>query len=185
MGLRVLAHSSPEPASHSVLSMGEDLTVLGLLALAYSHPYIAIPVLVALLLVIALLLPLVSRTINLLLAGLSGVFMAPVKRPGRHDLPQWVDLAMLERDPPGHGVAMRAFARRVKGVSRLRDGYLVNVDGQWSFLYRAFFRTKVLELESGPVRVDKRMLWRTTIFMRQGKPQIFFVPKDWAQHLGA
>ena len=44
MGFRLLAHTTPEPATHSVISVVEDFAVVGLLLLAYQYPWIALPV---------------------------------------------------------------------------------------------------------------------------------------------
>ena len=64
MGARILAHGVPEPATHSLISLAEDVGVTGLLALAYSHPGVALPILLAAILGIALLLPTLARTLK-------------------------------------------------------------------------------------------------------------------------
>jgi hypothetical protein len=72
MGIRLLAHATPEPATHSLISLAEDVGVVGLLALAYSHPYVALPILFAAILAIALLIPRLFRILNSLLTALAG-----------------------------------------------------------------------------------------------------------------
>ena len=184
MGVRVLAHSTPEPASHSLISLAEDAGVIGLLALVYTHPYVAIPVLVAIILAILLLLPVLFRILQFLLVGLNGCLMAWVKRPGRNDVPLWAELALLEFDPSGCGRVTRAFARKVKGTTRLKEGYLAHTRNRWLFVHRGLFKSKAILMDEGPeepVRIDRGALWDSLVFLQEGKPQVFFVPKDWSR----
>jgi hypothetical protein len=55
MGVRLLAHATPEPATHSAISLLEDVGVVGLLILMYTHPWIAAGVVAALLIAMVLL----------------------------------------------------------------------------------------------------------------------------------
>ncbi len=186
MGVRLLAHTTPEPATHSLLSMAEDLGVLGLLALVYTHPYIAVPVLAAILVLIALLLPLVFRVANFLLTSLGGRIMSWVRQAGRREVPRWVDLALLEVDPVEADWVGRAFARRVKGAPRLREGYLARFGNRWVFLHRGVFRTRTLRVEEDrrdPVRLDSGLFWDSAVFLRDGKVQEFLILKDWVSGL--
>jgi len=184
MGVRLLAHTTPEPAAHSLISVAEDVGVLGLLALVYSHPYIALPVLAAILLLLAVMLPLLFRILNFLLVGLAGRVMSWVRTAGRHEVPNWVELALLELDPAGSPHVLRAFARRVKGAPRLKEGYLAHVGGHWTFLQRGLFSSGCIHLDEGrfePARIDRGLLWDAVVFLREGKVQVFFLPKDWAR----
>jgi hypothetical protein len=184
MGVRVLAHSTPEPASHSLISLAEDVGVIGLLALVYTHPYVAIPILVAIILGILLLLPALFRILQFLLVGLNGCIMAWVKRPGRSEVPLWAELALLEFDPSGCGRVTRAFARKVKGATRLKEGYLAHTRNRWLFVHRGLFKSKAILMDEGPddpVRIDKGAIWDSLAFLQEGKPQVFFVPKDWSR----
>ena len=49
MGMRIAAHAVPEPATHSAISVAEDVGVVGLTALTTIHPLVALPVIIALL----------------------------------------------------------------------------------------------------------------------------------------
>jgi len=186
MGVRLLAHTAPEPAAHSLLSVAEDAAVVGLLALAYAHPRIALCVLAALLLFIAMLLPLVLRVFRFTLTSLAGRIMAWVRSAERRQVPRWVELALLEVDSGGADWVGRAFARRVKGVPRLRGGYLARLGNRWIFIHRGVLGTKVLQMEEGrrePARLDAGMLWDSAVFLREGKVQDFLIPKDWSSGL--
>ena len=48
MGMRLAAHAVPEPATHSAISIAEDVGVFGLTALTMTHPLIALPVILLL-----------------------------------------------------------------------------------------------------------------------------------------
>ena len=184
MGFRLLAHTTPEPTAHSLISVAEDAGVVGLLALAYSHPYVAIPVLVAIILFTALTLPLLFRVLHFLLAGFAGRVMSWVRKAGRHEVADWAELAVLELDPKGSHRVVRAFARKVKGAPRLKDGYLARIADQWHFIHRGLFKTKTIPMDpSGidPLRVGKGLIWDSLVFLRDGKAQVFFLPKDWSR----
>ncbi len=186
MGLRLLAHTTPEPTTHSLLSVAEDVGVLGLLALVYTHPYIALPVLAAILVLIALLLPLAFRVVNFLLSSLGGRIRSWVNQAGRQDVPRWVELALLEVEPLEAAWVGRAFARRVKGAPRLREGYLARIGNRWVFIHRGIFRTKAILMEEGrrePVRLDTGLFWDCAVFLREGKVQDFLILKDRAAGL--
>jgi hypothetical protein len=64
MGARLAAHTVPDPLTHSAISIGEDVGVVSVLVLAWSHPLIALPVLLALLIAAVFLLRLFYRTIK-------------------------------------------------------------------------------------------------------------------------
>jgi hypothetical protein len=64
MGTRLAAHAVPDPFTHSAISVGEDVGVVALLMLAWSHPLIALPVSISLLLVIAYILWMLYRTMK-------------------------------------------------------------------------------------------------------------------------
>lgn len=63
-GLRLAINTSPEPVTNSAASLGEDVTVLGVVLLAVSYPWIALAVVLVLLAVGATLLFLLARRIR-------------------------------------------------------------------------------------------------------------------------
>ncbi len=180
MGVRLLAHATPEPASHSLLSLAEDLGVVGLLMLAYAHPRVALPILLAILLAIAWLLPLVFRVAGFLVAVLAARIRTLLEPQPRAVPPRWVALRLLELEAPADAWAGRAFARRVKGVPRLKPGYLVRLGDRWAFLHRGWFRTKAVWMDEGrpqPARLDPRVLWDEVLLLRAAKVQVLLLPK--------
>jgi hypothetical protein len=187
MGVRLLAHTTPDPASHSVLSVVEDVGVIGLLALAYSHPFIAVPILTLILLAAAFLFPLLFRALVLVLTGFRGAVRSLFGSGHRDEIPAWVELQALELEPATPTEITPCFARRVKGVPRLKAVFLVQAGDRWHLVYRRFFRARAIELDAGagPVRTFPGFLWDTTVFMRARKPQILLIGRDWRHALPA
>ena len=185
MGVRLLAHTAPEPTSHSVLSVAEDLGVAALLALAYSHPAIALPVIGAVLVATALLLPLLLRSLAFVLTGFRGALRSLVGRGSRDEIPLWAELKALELAPTRPTEVLPCFARRVKGLPRFHGAFLVQVGGRWYLVYRRWFRTRSLAFDaaSGPARTLPGLLWDTAVFLRDGKPQVLLVGRDWRHAL--
>lgn len=108
MGFRLLAHATPEPAAHSLISVAEDFGVVMLLALAYQYPWVALPVLLAIVAAILAFVPFLVRILRFLLAGFSG------------RVASWFSIAPAG----GEAGAVRVYTRRVKGVPRLFPGWL-------------------------------------------------------------
>ena len=187
MGVRLLAHTAPEPASHSLLSVAEDVGVAALLALAYSHPAIALPVLGAVLVATALLLPLLLRALAFVLTGFRGALRSLVGRGTRDEVPLWAELKALELASTRPTEVLPCFARRVKGLPRFHGAYLAQVGGGWHLVYRRWFRTRSLSFDAvpGPTHILPGLLWDTAIFMRDGKPQVLLVGRDWRHALPA
>ena len=185
MGVRLLAHTAPEPASHSVLSVAEDLGVAALLALAYSHPAIALPVIGAVLVATALLLPLLLRALAFVLTGFRGALRSLVGRGSRDEIPLWAELKALELAPTRPTEVLPCFARRVKGLPRFHGAFLVQAGGSWHLVYRRWFRTRSLAFDpaSGPARTIPGLLWDTAVFLRDGKTQVLLVGRDWRHAL--
>ncbi|WLT31209.1 DUF4126 domain-containing protein [Geothrix sp. PMB-07] len=183
MGLRLLAHVAPEPTSHIAISVAEDVGVVALLALAYSHPAIALAVLAAILLGTALLLPLLRRSLVLALHGCRSAMRALAGIDSRPQPVPWVELAALEQGiappPENPSLALPCFARRVKGVPRFQSAYLTRVDGHWHLIYRRWFRTRSLPFEGGPLRTFPGFPWDRALFLREGKPQLLLLGREW------
>lgn len=72
-GSRAVINTSPEPFSNWAASFGEDLAVGTVLWLAFTHPIVALAVIVALVAMTLWLIPKVWRSIRALLAKVTGV----------------------------------------------------------------------------------------------------------------
>ena len=145
MGVRLMAHTTPEPATHSLISVAEDVGVVALLALVYQYPMVALPVLLVILVGIAILLPLLLRVARFLVAGLWGRLASLVGVTPTEAADDWV---------PTQVQAVRVFSRKVKGAPRLKPGYLLLYGNRTQFAYRRWGRTKTVDVgapESTPM----------------------------------
>lgn len=180
MGARLLLHAHPEPASHSAVSLAEDLGVVALVVLAFRHPAVAVPVLLALLAALAWLLPKVLRALRFFLSALRGRVVAWFGPARRAQVPHGVEAAALARDSGGAEPLLPAFALRAAGAARFRRGHLAGFPGGWAFLHRRRLRSRWLELGPAPHRHDPGWLWDRLLFQADGNVMVFLVAKDWA-----
>ena len=187
MGVRLLAHTAPDPGSHSLLSVAEDVGVVGLLALAYTHPAVALPVLVAVLLATAFLLPMLLRALVLVLIGCRGALRALFSRGHRDEIPDWVELKALELTPADFAGILPCYTRQVKGLPRFQAAFLVQAEGHWHLVYRRWFRVRSLGFDEspGPVRTFPGFLWDAAVFLRNGKTQVVLIGREWRHALPA
>jgi len=137
MGLRLIAHTTPEPATHSLISVAEDVGVLALLSLVYQYPMVALPVLLMILVGIAILLPLLLRVARFLVAGLWARVASLLGVTAAEAAESWV---------PTQVQAVRVFSRKVKGAPRLKPGYLLLYGNRTQFAYRRWGRTKTVDV---------------------------------------
>ena len=158
MGFRLMAHTTPEPATHSVISVAEDFGVVVLLALAYRYPMVALPVFAGIVLAIVAFLPLLLRIARFLLAGLSGRVTA------------WISVEP-EAEIAG---AVRVFARSVKGAPRLASGWLRPKTGEFYFSH--WGRKKKLRLGALESGVEWGFVYNVA---RTSDGASFYLTKEW------
>jgi hypothetical protein len=163
MGFRLLAHATPEPTTHSVISVAEDFGVVVLIVLAYQYPWVALPVFACVVVAIAAFLPLLWRIARFLLAGLFGRVASCFS--GRPD-----------REQSGR---VRVFARKVKGSPRLVSGWLEPETGSFSF--SRWGRMK--ELVLGPLEpgVEWGFVYNVA---RTADGSSFYLTKEWCACIG-
>lgn len=186
MGARLLAHSAPDPATHGAISLAEDLGVVALVVLAYRHPYVAVPLLLVLLILLGWALPKVLRALRFILSALKGRLTSLLGPARRTRIPHGVEAALIAKDPAGSDLVVLAFALRANGAARFKRGFLARFPGGWGFLYRRLLRDRWLDLEgsgAGPLRTDSGWLWDRVLFRAEGKAQVFLVSKDWSGFL--
>jgi|HubBroStandDraft_4_1064222.scaffolds.fasta_scaffold03303_3 hypothetical protein len=151
MGFCVLAHTSPVPVTHSMISIAEDLGVVGLVVLIYRSPWIALLVLGVILLALALVTPLLIRVLRFVVRGIGGRILSWI--PGRDPhksapCPNWLNTLLSQVLAARNEKLYYCFARSVRHAPRMKGGYLVwTPHGQW-FACRRLFRTVVVELGS-------------------------------------
>jgi len=77
MGMRLAAHAVPEPATHSAISIAEDVGVVGLAALTTTHPLIALPVILLLMAGMLFLIRMAFRALGSMFRRIARWFTAP------------------------------------------------------------------------------------------------------------
>jgi len=169
MGFRLMAHTAPEPTTHSAISVAEDFGVVVLLALAYQYPHIAVPVFVLIIVGIAMFVPLLLRILRFLIAGLMGRVVSWFSAIPSDDVPEWV---------PDRKNAVRAFARSAKGAPKLASGWLHPASGQFHF--RRFGVKKVLDAGAVEPGVNWGLVYNV---VRTEAGATFYVTKEWCEGL--
>ncbi|HTL98057.1 MAG TPA: DUF4126 domain-containing protein [Holophagaceae bacterium] len=186
MGLRLAAHVAPEPATFTAISTAEDVGVTGLLVLAFTHPVPALIILAVLILAIALLLPALGRVLRFMLRALGGRLRSFFTLAERDELPAWAADAIHPLDPEARGAVVQGFAWTLKGVPRLREGFLVGARAEWHFVCKRWGKVRTFHLVTDlpqAYRRERGFLYDTAVFLAAAKPIRFLVTKDWAPRL--
>jgi hypothetical protein len=153
---RVLAHTAPEPATHSAISIAEDLGVVGLLVLVYTHPWAAGAVLAVLLVGMAFVTPLLIRTIRFVLRSFFGAIGALFEFEPSSGLarPPWLEAKLADYKPDVGWRVFRGFARNVPGMPRLARGFLAVSPEGAVFVRRGISRMKKLVELGDPAKIE-------------------------------
>jgi len=150
-GFRLLANTVPEPATHSAISVAEDVGVFGLAVLALTHPWLALGVMIAGVAIFAYVAPTVWRTLRFLLSCSWGWLAAALGiRPQQTQAPpQWLTYQLAKEGLSADGVRIyRAFARTNAGGPRYGIGYLVLSGENVWFAREGMFRNALQRLGS-------------------------------------
>ena len=167
MGARLVAHSAPDPLTHSVISMAEDFGVVGLLLLAYNYPWIALAVVAVILAVLAMLAPLLFRILRIAWHGLRGRILSWTGGFER-STPEWLK--------PGTAPLTMAYVRACPRVPRLQPGYIL-WDREPRFVYRRWFRVQEQPLEISGWVWSRGMIFNVAACGGSS----FYVTKEWAR----
>jgi hypothetical protein len=156
MGTRLAAHAVPDPVTHSAISMAEDVSVVGLILLAYNYPWVALPVLGLMVLGIALTLPYLFRVLRFFWNTLRG--------------------RLLSFSPQRSTAGMRCYVRSGKGLGRLREAWIsgnfLKVKGWWG--------SKQLQIQTRGRHEQGLFLDFVEFTTSEGKPVSVYLTKDWA-----
>lgn len=166
-GTRLIVNTSPEPFSNIILSVGEDIGVVGMSLLVLSHPYVSLVISLILLFLLVKFGPGLWRGVLLafraLFVKLGAAFLGARETVLKEFLPDVIDEVVDGEIPKGEKVqvCLQCFARKIPGCGRNRKGYLLLSDNQLLFAFRRFFRTrmrqwKFSELEK--VKLQQRFL---------------------------
>lgn len=157
-GLRGLARLNPEPASNALsssgLSLAEDLSVAGLLALVFAFPGVALVVIGALLVIMAVLGPRLARLALFAFRATGSRLLAPFlrakRRSGAVGAPPAGLEALLRKD--GRGLSVLWWSRcylDLGGVLDYRSGYCLAGEDCLATVYRGWLgpRLRVIPLD--------------------------------------
>ncbi len=151
-GTRFLVQVSPEPFSNMILSVGEDLFVIGFAYLSLAYPRLTFFLTILLVAGVLLVLPVLFRAVLMAVRGLGhrlgSTFGVISLNNGPRKLPPWVQMALEGVREDGEEIlwAGKAYALRVPGVPRYASMYLVLSNRAAVFFYRNFFRERHLRL---------------------------------------
>ncbi len=178
-GTRLMVNQSPEPFSNVAVSLGENIIVGGLFALLWTHPLIAIILLLLFFSLAFYFLPKIWRAIGVRLWFIRRKFrqpargqselVLPAKLPGRYQ-------HALNRlpDPPQHlAWAVPCITGKGKFVPTDRVGYLVASADQLPkvyFLVKGWFgAANLYEIEEFSATLRQRFLYDELILYTPGK----------------
>jgi hypothetical protein len=184
MGFRVLAHTSPEPVTHSMMSITEDVGVVGLVVLIYRSPRIALLVLGVILLALAFVTPLLLRVLRFVLRGIGGRILSWI--PGRDPFksvpcPNWLNTRLAQVLPARNEKLYHCFARSVRNAPRMKRGFLVWTPQRQWFACRRLFRPVVVELGAGDAEFHPGMIFDVFAITGPGRVrETFYFTKDWS-----
>ncbi len=175
MGTRLAAHAVPDPVTHSVISMAEDVGVVGILMLAYTHPLIALPILVAIVAGIAIMLPFLLRVLRFLLRTVTGRLLSFSHPDPDIEIPAWA------RQPGARTIL--AFVRNGKGLGRLRQIYLGRDGAQTTLRLKTFLGgQKTIAVRKLEEPVCGLFLDYIEITAADGATLSVYLTKDWASY---
>lgn len=189
-GFRVLINTSPEPFSNMVVSVAEDMGVVGLAYLSMAHPVWALVITVILSIIIAILLPFLWRAVRMLLSGLyhrlKGLGGAPVDSMSDSAAlkiaSQITDLGLSLDDT----VILPAWSSKIRGFKRWQKGYLVYDKKNFYFVpSKVFKKTPVSVPAPGRERIitGSGFLFHRIFINSERESWNLLVPKNYARIL--
>lgn len=161
MGTRLAAHAVPDPTTHSAISVAEDFSVVGIILLAYSYPWVALPILGAMLVGILFALPFLWRVLRFLVSTLLGrlTSLVPVEGTSREEV-------------------ILGYVRSGKGLGRLRKAY-------WNpqvarLRVSGWFGGREMAVRKNVRHVEGVVLDYVECTTDDGMPLSLYLTKDWA-----
>ena len=185
-GLRLLAHTTPEPATHSAISFAEDVGVVSLIGLAYNYPEVAIFVVVLLLVGVAIFTPILLRVLRFLCMGISGRIRSWF---GGHssdeELPPWLQADLKPLKLPSRPHILCCYTRSGSAITRMRVSYIIHSQNQWWLVKKRIIGDNVENLsDEGVEKISLSRGWVYDVVRvkLQGRKRIsFYVTKDWSR----
>jgi hypothetical protein len=182
-GFRMLANTAPEPVTHSLISVAEDVGVFGLAVLALTYPWLALGVMVACIAIFAFMAPTIWRMLRFLLSCTWG-WLAAVSGmlPQQSRVaPQWLkDQLVKGRFPSGDVRIYRAFARTNAGGPRYGIGFLARAGEDVLFAREGMFRNTLQRLGSAESLSIAGGAVCATVVSQDGRTSVCLA-KHWAE----
>lgn len=186
-GTRLVANHSPEPFSNIALSVGEDVIVLGGLALIASDPTLALIVFSVVLLAIAFFGPILFRAVKanawLFWRKLTAPAVDQVDAELPRTLPHELEIACHSANLLGEKIvwAVPCIASSVRGLPANLFGYLLATEGEaakLSFVAQRRWRKAAVPLELATYKVahePKFLSENIVLYSLEKKPKYVFV----------
>jgi hypothetical protein len=177
-GTRLVVNQSPEPFSNVAVSLGENLLVGAMFALLWSHPLIALGILLVLFSVAFYFLPRIWRTIRIRIFYIRQKMKQPARRtavellaslPGPYE--RWFHKLVEPRQTVRWAVP--CITGKGKLIPRDQFGYLTATEQQLSqvfFIVKGWFASaKLFEIDDFEPELKQRFLYDEIILFTPGK----------------
>ena len=177
-GTRLVVNQSPEPFSNVAVSLGENILVGAMFALLWSHPLIALGILLVLFSVAFYFLPRIWRTIRIRIFYIRQKMKQPARRtavellaslPGPYE--RWFHKLVEPRQTVRWAVP--CITGKGKLIPRDQFGYLTATEQQLSqvfFIVKGWFASaKLFEIDDFEPELKQRFLYDEIILFTPGK----------------
>lgn len=128
--------------------------------LTYRHPLVAAVVIGAILIGLAMVLPLLLRVLSSLLRGVSGRvtswFSAPTASVA---IPEWLAPDLRSLQDSVNSQAVPCFARKIPNAPRMKRGYLVFTDRNVYFAHQGVCKAKLRQLDGTGLALTRGLIF--------------------------
>lgn len=184
-GARAMALTAPEPVTHAAVSVAEDVGVIGLTALVFTYPWIGFGVACVLIALMAIIAPLLFRTLRFLMRSFFGSLGALLGFEPSVGLanPPWLERKLDALRPGSDWEYYRAFVRKGAGLPRFSRGIIAIDAGGAVFARKGWVGTRMVELsDAGSWKLDKGVLCDgLELETGDGEYARLLLTKDWSK----
>lgn len=160
-GTRLLINTSPEPFSNIFVSLGEDALAVWFSYFSLAYPKTSLALTVVFLVIVALILPLLLRTIRMMFSAIffrvSCLFQRDKAWLSSRVVPYDLDSVLDRQKDVDEELVWsgRAYAARIPSIPRFTALYAVITTRAVHLLYRRRFRNKSLKVSLNDVKLQK------------------------------
>ncbi len=160
-GTRLVVNTSPEPVSNILVSVGEDVGVIGFSYLSLAYPELTFFFTLIFIALIFLFLPFVYRIIRMLSGSLlfrvKSFFIRHAAKEDFVSLPPELDSFFEEQRGDDEEIEWsgKAFAVRISSIPRYKSIYFIVTSLSVYVLFRRWFRYRIKHLERSSVQKFK------------------------------